>query len=225
MAEVTPADPAAEAKTRARRTLIGSAILALTAVVVVPLVMDSKPRPWSDDVTLQIPGKDTKFDTPLKVPAATPTGQTAPSAAPAKPAAAASPAAAELPKPEAAPVTSPAAKVEAPPAKEQAKPEPAKPAPAAPAPVAKPEPKAQAKPADPKAGKVVLQAGAFSTEDKVKAIEADLRKAGFSPYRETVETKNGTVTRVRFTVASSDAAAKAVSKLSAAGITPKIIPQ
>jgi DedD protein len=236
MAEVTPADPSAQARTRARRTLIGSAILALTAVVVVPLVMDSKPRPWSDDVQLQIPSKDSKFDTPLQAPpAASPAAAASPTAAPTatKPAA---PAASEAaPKAPAAPVAEPKAESKTetksepkPEAKAEPKPSPA----AAPKETAKPETAkpetakpAAAKTADPKAGKVILQAGAFTTEERIKAIEAELRKAGFAPYREEVPAKTGTVTRVRFTVASQDAAEKAIAKLAAAGITPKIIPQ
>jgi DedD protein len=229
MAAVTPADPAAEAKTRARRTLIGSAILALTAVVVVPLVMDSKPRPWSDDVVLQIPPKDSKFDTPLQSPAASPAAAASTplaSPAPTKPAAAvASP---EAPKPAAAaPAPTPAAKPEAAPTTPDSKPAAAastpKPEPKASEPKPSPKPAASAPAA--KAGKVILQAGAFTTEERIKSAEADLRKAGFAPYREEIETKSGTVTRVRFTVANEDAAAKAVAKLTAAGITPKIIPQ
>ncbi|MGL4575964.1 MAG: SPOR domain-containing protein [Burkholderiaceae bacterium] len=227
MAAVTPADPAAEAKTRARRTLIGSAILALTAVVVVPLIMDSKPRPWSDDVVLQIPSKDSKFETPLQAPVASPAASPAAAAsvspAPTKPPAATAAVPPEPPKPVQAASPTPAAKPEPAPAKAEAKPT----APAStPKPEAKPEPKAAAASAPAaKAGKVILQAGAFTTEDRIKSVEADLRKAGFAPYREEVETKSGTVTRVRFTVAGEDAAAKAVAKLAAAGITPKIIPQ
>jgi DedD protein len=232
MAAVTPADPAAEAKTRARRTLIGSAILALTAVVVVPLVMDSKPRPWSDDVVLQIPSKDSKFETPLQAPAVSPTASPAASTpvaspGPTKPAAASAAVTPEPSKPVQAASPTPAAKPEAAPTKQEAKPAATA---STPKPEAKPEPKPSPKPTAAnapavKAGKVVLQAGAFTTEERIKSVEADLRKAGFTPYREEIETKSGTVTRVRFTVASEDAAAKAVAKLSAAGITPKIIPQ
>jgi DedD protein len=211
MAEVAPADPQAEARTRARRTLIGSAILALTAVVVVPLVMDSKPRPWSDDVQLQIPGKDSKFDTPLPAPAVTP----APAASPVAPKAAitevpkATPAATAAPEPKAASMPSPSSPKPTPEAKEEPKPSPA---PAEKAPGAK-------------AGKLVLQAGAFTTEERIKAVESELRKAGFTPYREEVPAKSGTVTRLRFTVASQEAADKAVAKLAAAGITPKVVSQ
>jgi cell division septation protein DedD len=102
--------------------------------------------------------------------------------------------------------------------------------PAAPKPSPAGTPKPDVKPAAPKApdvkaGKIVLQAGAFTTEERIKAVEADLRKAGFAPYREEIETKSGTVTRVRFTVASDDAANRAIAKLAASGITPKIIPQ
>jgi DedD protein len=189
--------------------------------------MDSKPRPWSDDVVLQIPSKDSKFDTPLQSPAGSPAPPAVASPAPAKPPAASAVVTPEPPKPAQAASPAPAAKSEAAPAKPEAKP--AVPA-STPKPEAKPEPKPSPKPTaasapTAKAGKVILQAGAFTTEDRIKAVEADLRKAGFAPYREEIETKSGTVTRVRFTVASEDAATKAVAKLAAAGITPKIIPQ
>jgi DedD protein len=208
MAELTPADPSAAARTRARRTLIGSAILALTAVVVVPLVIDSKPKPWGDGVKLNIPKKDSTFDTPLPAPAAPVTPAVAtPSAAPATsvPPTASPPAATPTPaEPPPKPVASPKAQATA----ELVKPT-ATPA-AASAPAAK-------------AGKVVLQAGAFTAEDRIKAIESQLRKAGYSPYREEVPAKAGTVTRIRFNVANEDAAQKAITKLAASGITPKIV--
>jgi DedD protein len=198
-------NPSDQARTRARRTLIGSIILALTAVVVVPLLLDSKPQPWSDSVKLQIPAKDSKFDTPLPPPSVT--------ASPTPTAVA--------PSPSPAAVVPPASPVAAQPAKSvESKPTP----PAAPTPKPTPTPKPAAAVAEPsKAGKVVLQAGAFTTEERIKAVEVDLRKAGFSPYREEVPAKNGTVTRVRFAVASAQAAEKAVAKLAAAGITAKVV--
>jgi DedD protein len=217
MAEITPADPNASARTRARRTLIGSAILALTAVVVVPLVIDSKPKPWGDDVKLRIPSKDSTFDTPLQAPAvptapaasAKPAAPTTSAPAPATPAAAPTPA--DSP--------SPPATVETPKPSPSPTPEAAKPAASTPA---KSTPATSTAPAA-KAGKVVLQAGAFTNDERIKTVEAELRKAGYTPYREEVPAKNGTVTRIRFKVANEDAAHKAISKLSANDIAAKIV--
>ncbi|KPF68265.1 hypothetical protein IP84_11075 [beta proteobacterium AAP99] len=246
-----PADPAAALKQRARRRLIGAVVLALTAAVAVPLVLDTKPKPWADDVNIQIPPKTSSYTPPMqaegakaesktdikadsKTDAAKPATEAAVAEAPAKTdgpkadsaAPKAEPAApivtaplkaeAAAPKAEAAPAARPAEKA-AP--KVEAKPEP------------KPEPKAAAKPegktdtkADtrPAAGKVIVQAGAFQTEDKIKAVEAQVRKAGFVPYREAVETSKGEITRVRFAVANEDAAKKAIAKLSLEGLSPRI---
>ena len=44
-----------EIKTRARRRLVGAAALALAAVIVLPMVMDSEPRPLEQDIQVRIP--------------------------------------------------------------------------------------------------------------------------------------------------------------------------
>ncbi len=232
-----PADPAAQLKTKARRRLIGAAVLALTAVIVVPLVLDTKPRPWTDDVNIQIPSKDSKFEPQIK--ATTPEGKAAEKAA--EKAAAARPA--EAP-PKAPPATEPppeavAATNTAPPpalapkaAPPVAEKTPAKTAEAPAKPVEKkaekPPEKAAEKPAEkPKAasGKIILQAGAFATEEKVKSVEQAVRQAGYSPYLEELSTSKGTVTRVRFTVNSTEAADRAVAKLTLEGLSAKVVAQ
>lgn len=245
-----PADPAAALKQRARRRLIGAVVLALTAAVAVPLVLDTKPKPWADDVNIQIPPKTSSYTPPMQTDGAKAESKADTKADAGKPAASATEAAvAEAPaktdaaKPDAAaPKAEPAPpkaevaapKAEATPAKGdspaakpaekaapkvEAKPEP-KPEPKAESkPAAKAEPKANTKPA---AGKIIVQAGAFQTEDKIKAVEAQVRKAGFVPYREAVETSKGEITRVRFAVANEDAAKKAIAKLSLEGLSPRI---
>ena len=61
------ADPAVEElKRRARRRLVGAIVLALAAAVILPLLLESDPKPLGDDVSIQIPPIDSgKFITPL----------------------------------------------------------------------------------------------------------------------------------------------------------------
>ena len=61
------ADPAVEElKRRARRRLVGAIVLALAAAVILPLLLESDPKPLGDDVSIRIPPIDnSKFITPL----------------------------------------------------------------------------------------------------------------------------------------------------------------
>jgi DedD protein len=51
-------DPVLPEKKRARRRLIGAVALVLAAVVGLPMVLDSEPKPLADDIAIQIPSKD-----------------------------------------------------------------------------------------------------------------------------------------------------------------------
>jgi DedD protein len=51
-------DPVLPEKKRARRRLVGAIALVLAAVVGLPMVFDSEPKPVADDITIQIPSKD-----------------------------------------------------------------------------------------------------------------------------------------------------------------------
>lgn len=53
-------DPVLPEKKRARRRLIGAVALVLAVVIVLPMVLDSEPRPLADDIAIQIPSKDGK---------------------------------------------------------------------------------------------------------------------------------------------------------------------
>src|SRR5580765_2190384 len=63
------ADPAVdELKRRARRRLVGAVVLALAAAVVLPMLLESDPKPLGNDVSIQIPPIDQgKFVTPLSL--------------------------------------------------------------------------------------------------------------------------------------------------------------
>ena len=61
---------AAELRARARRRLAGSVILALAAVIILPMVLDSRPTPVADDVSVSIPGKDAPYQPVVSDPQA-----------------------------------------------------------------------------------------------------------------------------------------------------------
>ncbi|MFM7227515.1 MAG: SPOR domain-containing protein [Betaproteobacteria bacterium] len=56
--EEEPMDPMLPEKKRARRRLIGATALVLAAVIGLPMIFDSEPRPISQDITIQIPPRD-----------------------------------------------------------------------------------------------------------------------------------------------------------------------
>ena len=53
-----PVDPVLPDKKRARRRLVGAIALVLAAVIGLPMIFDSEPKPFADDITIQIPSKD-----------------------------------------------------------------------------------------------------------------------------------------------------------------------
>jgi DedD protein len=53
-----PVDPALPEKKRARRRLVGAVALVLAAVIALPMILDSEPKPLADDISIQIPSKD-----------------------------------------------------------------------------------------------------------------------------------------------------------------------
>lgn len=57
-----PVDPVLPEKKRARRRLVGAIALVLAAVIGLPMIFDSEPKPVADDITIQIPSKDKPAD-------------------------------------------------------------------------------------------------------------------------------------------------------------------
>jgi DedD protein len=51
-------DPVLPEKKRARRRLIGAIALVLAAIIGLPMILDSEPKPLADDIAIQIPSKD-----------------------------------------------------------------------------------------------------------------------------------------------------------------------
>jgi DedD protein len=65
-----PVDPVLPEKKRARRRLIGAIALVLAAVVGLPMILDSEPKPLADDIAIQIPSRDKPAPTGTSRPAA-----------------------------------------------------------------------------------------------------------------------------------------------------------
>jgi DedD protein len=70
-----PVDPVLPEKKRARRRLIGAVALVLAAIIGLPMVLDSEPKPVADDIAIQIPSKDKASSAAVSAPAARASGQ------------------------------------------------------------------------------------------------------------------------------------------------------
>jgi len=197
-------DPTAALRIRARRRLIGAAALLLAAVILVPLLLDPTPRPTVDNIPIDIPSEKTPFTPRLSLPPVPDPGQTpiapAPDLAPD----------AEKGKSETG-----AAKSE-PPKADSAKPAETK---------SKPPPEAKTdNSAKSKGQKIVLQAAALSTDAAAQDLSDRLRKAGFTPFTEKVDTADGVRFRVRVgPYATRDEAQRAQAKLRAIGVSATLV--
>jgi len=224
----TDSDLQTDLRKRARRRLLGAIALALTAAIVLPIVMDHEPRPPAQDIAVRIPPRD------AAPPLASPARDAQPDAEPAPPPA--PPDSEPLPASRSdAPKPAPAVKPEAP------KPPPAEPAKPAPKPEAKPEPvKPAAKPEptpteaaraaallDGQSTAFALQLGVFSDAANVAKLRSRAKELGFASFTEDVKLADGqTRTRVKVGPFSSRAAAEAAQrKLEAAGMRSMIAPR
>ena len=209
----TPAESVEVIRKRARHRLMGSVVLVLGAVVGLPLLFDSQPRPVAIDTPIVIP--DRNQVAPLTAAVAPKTGSvkepTPVQADPAPPetAAVAKSAVAnsagldpneevvsKTGKPEPKVDLKPEAKTEA---KPEAKPE------------SKPEVRADTKEADkakalldgkeaPKSEqsvRSVVQVGTYAEMAKAREVRAKLESAGFKTYTQEIDTKDGKRIRVR----------------------------
>ena len=209
----TPAESVEVIRKRASHRLMGSVVLVLGAVVGLPLLFDSQPRPVAIDTPIVIP--DRNQVAPLTAAVAPKTGlvkEPAPvqaDPAPLETAAVAKSAVAnsagldpneevvsKTGKPEPKVDPKPEAKTEA---KPEAKPE------------SKPEVKADTKEADkakalldgkeaPKSEqsvRSVVQVGAYAELAKAREVRAKLESAGFKTYTQEIDTKDGKRIRVR----------------------------
>lgn len=204
-------DAELQLKKRARRRLVGAIVLVTAIAVILPMVLDSEPKPVNQNVQIQIPPLDSGEFKPKSTPI-----RNAPDPAVAK--------APEMPAQGDA-VAPPAMIVDPAPAiptKGAATPDSstAKPAPAAKA--VKEAPKAAAKPS----GGYAVQIEALADADRAKQLEKRVASAGLPTYTQVVNTKSGDVTRVRAgPYETREAADKAREQLKTIGLDGKVVPR
>ena len=80
----TISDEELQLKKRARRRLVGAIVLVTAVAVVLPMVLDSEPKPVSQNVDIQIPSPDAGEFKPKGAPATKAAAEPAPKAEPAR---------------------------------------------------------------------------------------------------------------------------------------------
>ncbi|HEU4622520.1 MAG TPA: SPOR domain-containing protein [Burkholderiaceae bacterium] len=207
-------DPSLALKRKARQRLIGAMVIALGAVIVLPMLLDAEPRPVSQDIPISIPSKDTPKSSANKSASNT-ASATAKVESP-KP---------EIPKTELAkpaPVTEPPSI-----ARSEAKPpEAPKESTATKDDANKALALLEARPTEntSKSGKYAVQVGAFSSEDKAKELQARLKGVGVPTYVERAKTSSGERVRLRAgPFASREAAEAARAKINAHGAAGAVL--
>ena len=223
--EDEPMDPMLPEKKRARRRLIGATALVLAAIIGLPMIFDSEPKPLSNDITIQIPPRDKSpalNAAPMPLP---PSGAEAPKAEAApdnKPETHAEPAKAEAPKAEAIkpvaekladkPVEKRVDKIEdktADKVSDKA--------------ADKKDDKKSDKKADNDKGRYIVQVAAVTNKAKVEELLNRLKKGGVKGYWQKVSTKDGDRFRVRVgPFGSREEAEKMSKRIDKLGLSPAI---
>ncbi|PRG48474.1 SPOR domain-containing protein [Burkholderia gladioli] len=224
-------DPTLPEKQRARRRLVGAIALVVAAVIVLPMILDSHPKPVTDDIAIDIPNKpahaapsrdedpvDTQagvaHDEPPVSGAADDT-QTAQSAT--------SPDSSDS-KADVAPPR-PAQQQAAQQASQQAAAKPAAPAPKPAAAAAQPPARAAAangaSPSQPAGARFAVQLGSFSDEATARGWADKLKAAGVPAYVEHRKQADGSATTLLRAGPFADraAASAAIAKVRDAGLT------
>ena len=238
----TPANAADEAvsvqaaRTRARRRLIGAAVLVGIGIIGFPLLFETQPRPIAVDIPIEIPARDRV--PPLKLPqpkaaASAPPHATGPvvaesadeaPSAPAAVQAAAPPPAASAPRVErtaSAPVAAARSTASAA--------EPSREAQRAQAlldgkPIAAAAEPAAAVASEPKAARFVVQAGAYTDAAALREARQKVEKLGLKTYTQVIETESGSRTRVRVgPFDTRDEAEKAAARIKGSGLAANIL--
>jgi DedD protein len=227
-----------DARARARRRLIGAALLLGVGIIGFPLLFETQPRPIAVDIPIEIPPRDGV--TPLQSPASRP-ARNAPAALPKPPVESAAPATtgpasmagalepSSRPEEAAAPKPADVRVAENKPA--EAKP----PKLAEPKPESKPEPKPPeakpaAKPADPAKnttddeGRFVVQIGAFAEAASAREARLKVEGLGLKTYTQVIESDTGRRIRVRIGPYGTKAEAdKAAARVKAAGLPSAVL--
>jgi DedD protein len=224
-------DPTLPEKQRARRRLVGAIALVAAAVIILPMVLDSHPKPVTDDISIEIPTrpapplpKSSQSDTPADVPPESQAG-VAPDS-PATGAAASNSVVAGVATPAVKPDTKPQAKAQT----AQAAPEAKASAPAATVAQAAAKPPATTSatastpkpntPASPAGSRFVIQIGAFDEDSAAQNWVTKLKAAGVPAYTEHRKQADGSTRTLLRAGPFPDraAAAAALQKVRAAGL-------
>jgi DedD protein len=200
-------DEELQLKKRARRRLVGAIVLVTAVAVILPMVLDSEPRPVSQNVNIQIPSPDAGEYKPKAITPAPSAGKQAKA----------------VDSKAKGDTAAPAAAARADSAAVRTITEPAPPA------ATKPEPPAAAK-ADsgkaPASSGFVVQVAALADAAKAKQLEKQMAGAGVKTYTEVITTQSGEVTRVRAgPYPTREAAEKARTQLKKAGLDGKVVPK
>jgi len=213
-----PADLVQQARTRARRRLIGAVVLVVIGIIGFPLLFETQPRQIPVDIPIEIPRKENV--PPLAMPTTTrPIRPITP--APAEPASASG-------VPDVVTETKADAGKEIPPAPKRVPSAVEGPAPVAapapkPAPVAKAAAEKEPAVATKETGRYVVQVGAFSDSAAARETRQKVEKLGLKTYTQVAETAQGSRIRVRIgPFASREEADRVQAKLKAAG-SPAVV--
>ena len=223
MSEESVTDSTIDLKKRARRRLVGAAALALLAVIILPIVMDSEPKPSGQDIQIRIPSQDStsvatrlipgRLSAPL-TPAVPDTSKAEPAAEPLapKPADVAA-------KPVALPAVSSVA-VEKPKVEEKPKIAATKSDAAKQTEAVHAEAALEGKDAQ----QWVVQLGAYQNAANVKQLTGKLKDMGLSSFTEKLDSAQGVRTRVRAgPFKSRDAAEKARLRIKKIGVDGSVV--
>jgi DedD protein len=233
----TSPDAVQEARTRARRRLIGAAVLVVIGVIGFPLLFETQPRPIPVDIPIEIPRKESAL--PLVTPAAKPARPVA-VAPPEAPASTPAPAIVtetvaeagrELPVPPAKPASAAVAKpASAPKPTAVATSKPASSAAVVSAESRRAKALLEGDTADKEtasakdAGRFVVQVGAFADAAAARDTRQKVEKLGLKTYTQVAETASGSRIRVRVgPFASRDEAERAQARIKAAGASAVVL--
>lgn len=229
-----PVDPVLPEKKRARRRLVGAIALVLAAIIGLPMLLDSAPKPLADDIAIQIPSKDKPFQPIGSSPAPSASATASQSAAGpdktiAEPLSAPLAGANLQPDSTGKPVAPQAEPKQPPKAESKAAPQAA---------VAEEAARIQAilegktdaktgnpKAADKKSAKFVVQVAALASQQKVNELQAKLKSAGIKSYTQKIAVQGGERIRVRVgPFASKEEADKMRARLGKLGMIGTLVP-
>lgn len=216
-------DVVRDARVRARRRLIGAALLLGIGIIGFPLLFETQPRPIAVDIPVEIPSRDSVA--PLQPPPARPAKPVAtaplPAASPAEDMPpAGTPAASER-------VASAAASAAAtkPPETRPAPPKPTETKPAAETkPAPKPADSGKGNEAANDEGRFVVQIGAFAEVTSAREARMKVEAMGLKTYTQVIESSSGRRIRVRVgPYATKAEAEKAAAKIKSGGLQAAVL--